>query len=218
MDELIETLLARAEIEAKVTGMALAGGLYVKAANALEAANARIAKLEASAAIPEWAMQSDDQEWTRVSPSVAFHLIERHAENWAHAGQLMEAWRLAVNAAALEAQIAAAEKQEPVAWMLEWTHSGEVREQRLYDDERHCLLDAEKDGGVCVALGRIAAPLLSDGWRKDAETLREALKDLSDMYGSTWDRTDGALVTFDIERFEAAHAKAIAALAKQQGQ
>ncbi len=44
---------------------------------------------------------------------------------------------------------------EPLAWMLEWTHSGDVRGQRLYDDERHCLLDAESDGGVCVSLGRI---------------------------------------------------------------
>ncbi|MEX3983748.1 hypothetical protein AB4Y45_32720 [Paraburkholderia sp. EG287A] len=38
------------------------------------------------------------QDWGNIGPDVAFHLIERHAENWAHAGQLMEAWRSAVNA------------------------------------------------------------------------------------------------------------------------
>ncbi|WP_164466845.1 hypothetical protein [Burkholderia gladioli] len=46
---------------------------------------------------------------------------------------------------------------EPLAWMLEWTHSGDERGMRLYDDERHCILDAESDGGVCVPLGRIVS-------------------------------------------------------------
>lgn len=32
------------------------------------------------------------QDWARLSASEAFHLIERHADNWAHAGELMEAW------------------------------------------------------------------------------------------------------------------------------
>ncbi|WP_234775054.1 hypothetical protein [Paraburkholderia tropica] len=39
-----------------------------------------------------------NQDWATIAPSVAFHLIERHADNWAHAGQLMELWRSAVNA------------------------------------------------------------------------------------------------------------------------
>lgn len=79
----------------------------------LDAANARIAELEAACAVPDDALPSDGQEWAKVSPEVAFHLIERHAENWAHAGQLMEAWRLAVNAAAIS--------QEPAAIVTE-TH------------------------------------------------------------------------------------------------
>jgi hypothetical protein len=35
------------------------------------------------------------QQWAKVDPAIAFHLIERHAEDWNHAGRLMEAWRLA---------------------------------------------------------------------------------------------------------------------------
>lgn len=56
--------------------------------------------LKSALAVPEDALPPDGQEWAKVSPEVAFHLIERHAENWSHAGQLMEAWRLAVNASA----------------------------------------------------------------------------------------------------------------------
>ncbi len=43
-------------------------------------------------------------------------------------------------------------KMEPVAWMLEWSFNGEETGQRLYDDERHCLLDAQNYGGICRPL------------------------------------------------------------------
>jgi hypothetical protein len=49
----------------------------------------------------EAALPEVDQDWSKVEPSVAFHLIERHAEDWAHAGQMMEAWRAATTAAPL---------------------------------------------------------------------------------------------------------------------
>lgn len=65
----------------------------------LDAANARIAELESALMVPEDALPPAGQDWSKVEPSVAFHLIERHAENWAHAGKLMEAWRMAVNSA-----------------------------------------------------------------------------------------------------------------------
>ena len=45
-----------------------------------------------------------------------------------------------------------AQQQEPVAWVLEWTFNGEERGRRLYDDETHCVFDAENDGGVCRPL------------------------------------------------------------------
>lgn len=34
----------------------------------------------------------DPQDWAKIDPAVAFHLIFRHAENWAHTGVLMERW------------------------------------------------------------------------------------------------------------------------------
>lgn len=43
-----------------------------------------------------------------------------------------------------------------VAWLLEWTFNGEERGQRLYDDERHCLLDAQSDGGICSPLVKLS--------------------------------------------------------------
>ncbi|MNU46307.1 hypothetical protein D3C71_351660 [compost metagenome] len=34
----------------------------------------------------------DPQAWAKIDPAVAFHLIDRQAENWAHTGALMERW------------------------------------------------------------------------------------------------------------------------------
>jgi len=53
-----------------------------------------IARIERLTVIPEQA-PSTEQEWAKVDPAVAFHLIERHAEDWADAGRMMEAWRAA---------------------------------------------------------------------------------------------------------------------------
>jgi hypothetical protein len=52
----------------------------------------------------------------------------------------------------LRAAIEQAGEQEHVAWMLEWTYDGEEIGRRIYADERHCLIDAEKDGGICRPL------------------------------------------------------------------
>ena len=34
----------------------------------------------------------DTQDWSTTSPAVAWHLMFRHGENWAHTGVLMERW------------------------------------------------------------------------------------------------------------------------------
>lgn len=34
-------------------------------------------------------IEDNSQDWTRCDPAVAFHLIDRHAENWADAGKMM---------------------------------------------------------------------------------------------------------------------------------
>lgn len=39
---------------------------------------------------------SDDQSWSGMDGATAWHLIDRHAGNWAHFGQMMNAW-LAAN-------------------------------------------------------------------------------------------------------------------------
>lgn len=55
----------------------------------------------------------------------------------------------------------------------------------------------------------ILSHLISKGWKRSAE-LENALKGLSDMYGSAWDTDGGGLVMFDSgkRRFEAAHKEA----------
>jgi hypothetical protein len=51
-----------------------------------------------------WA--DEQQEWAKLDGTTAFHLIERHAEDWAETGAMMEAWLLAksqtIRAEALE--------------------------------------------------------------------------------------------------------------------
>lgn len=53
-----------------------------------------------------------------------------------------------------------------------------------------------------------------EGWvmvrGTEVDDMRSALKGLSDMYGSTWDRVDGGLMMIDsgVERFEKAHQRA----------
>lgn len=59
----------------------------------------------------------NEQEWAKVDPATAFHLIERHAENWADAGRMMLAWRDANPAPATgEGQ----QQDEPVAYLKFW--------------------------------------------------------------------------------------------------
>jgi hypothetical protein len=68
--------------------------------------------------------------------------------------------------------------------------------------------------------GRCTTPTLANARLiAAAPDLLEALAELSAMYAHTWDRVDGALVMLHsgVTRFEAAHAKAAAALEKARG-
>lgn len=40
--------------------------------------------------LPEIDPETDD--WSKRDPAIAFHLIDRYADNWAHSGVLMERW------------------------------------------------------------------------------------------------------------------------------
>ena len=42
------------------------------------------------------------QDWAGMDGAIAYHLIDRHAENWSHIGRLMHAWRDAAIAAAMQ--------------------------------------------------------------------------------------------------------------------
>jgi len=71
--------------------------------------------------------------------------------------------------------------QEPVAWALEWAFDGEEKGRRLYDDERHCKLDAENDGGICRPLvyGYTAPPQRE--WVGLTEPERNDIEDYCEM-------------------------------------
>lgn len=63
--------------------------------------------------------------------------------------------------------------------LLKWTFNGEERGSRFYDDERHCIFDAESDGGVCEPLCRVSDALAAIAAAQaaqptDAELLRNA--------------------------------------------
>lgn len=36
--------------------------------------------------------EGESQDWANTYPAIAWHLIDRHGENWAHTGVLMERW------------------------------------------------------------------------------------------------------------------------------
>jgi hypothetical protein len=45
-------------------------------------------------------VEPNSQRWAELSGAVAFHLIDRHAENWADAELMMNEWRAAHEASA----------------------------------------------------------------------------------------------------------------------
>lgn len=58
------------------------------------------------------------QEWKGMDGACAWHLIDRHADDWNHIARLMNAW-LQANREDLVAELKALREQEPVAWMNE---------------------------------------------------------------------------------------------------
>lgn len=72
---------------------------FASAAAAIAAARRTAQQAPAPAPILEDCPE-DDQQWAKVDPAVAFHLIERHAEDWADAGRLMLQWHNAMSRAA----------------------------------------------------------------------------------------------------------------------
>jgi hypothetical protein len=67
-----------------------------------------ILKLQRLLDQPEPTLPTNSQDWKGMDGSIAFHLIERHAENWSDTGKMMGDW--------LAANQAAQPEGEPVAW------------------------------------------------------------------------------------------------------
>lgn len=60
----------------------------------------------------------NSQDWAGMDGAIAFHLIDRHGENWSHTGRLMHAWRDAAAPSAPAADPAPADAvagRDPVA-------------------------------------------------------------------------------------------------------
>lgn len=193
--KLIERLRAEATALASSFNIDVYGALF-DAAAALEAANARIAELEAALTVPDYAMPPDGQDWAKVSPEVAFHLIDRHAENWAHAGQLMEAWRTAVNA------LESAAKGEPIY------QTCFIQGQRRDVDR----VEYERAKGLREDLARIVytAPAATDNAGG-----RDAIKNAVDLLNNLADRQE--LAGFPLTAASTRHtAKELAAALSQK--
>ena len=51
---------------------------------------AEVERLRTAMTVP--AIESNSQNWRGMDGAIAFHLIERHADNWADAGKMMREW------------------------------------------------------------------------------------------------------------------------------
>jgi hypothetical protein len=92
----------REELKAKMQGY-LANPAEPRSCNpaAILSLIAQVEALEAKFVIGE--RPADERQWAKVDPAVAFHLIERHADNWNDAGDMMVAWANARQDAQVEA-------------------------------------------------------------------------------------------------------------------
>ncbi|MBU9550370.1 hypothetical protein KTE50_17660 [Burkholderia multivorans] len=92
--------------------------LRYEAADAIDLLLAEVEAANMQLTVPDWA-EGDDQAWDKVTPAVAWHLIERHGENWAHIGRMMQAY-LDAHTATLRAELeaAAADKRDQFARLL----------------------------------------------------------------------------------------------------
>lgn len=83
---------------------------------------------------------STNQDWLSLDPAVAFHLIERHAENWNDAGAMMQAY--------LDAHIEADRKRrmppsEPFAIVIDRIYDGEGPSLAYWNGENYQFSDGD---------------------------------------------------------------------------
>ncbi|WP_249180444.1 hypothetical protein [Burkholderia vietnamiensis] len=141
------------KMRALAEGLRAAGPLACR--EAADAIDLLLAELEAAnmqLTVPDWA-EGDDQAWDKVMPAVAWHLIERHGENWAHIGRMMQAY-LDAHTATLRVELEAAAADtarldfliDQQAW-VQWTvRDGSILQCQVYDqdeDENYHILSGE---------------------------------------------------------------------------
>jgi hypothetical protein len=80
---------------------------HAAATSLITALQARVAELEAAQTIPT--IEPNSQNWATLDGAVAWHLIERHADNWADVGRMMDEWlaaKTSARVAELESEMA----------------------------------------------------------------------------------------------------------------
>lgn len=81
---------------ASCDGVAMAVDREMKFRNKSEELEREVTELRAKLAAYESAQEitvpDDMQEWAGMDGATAFHLIERHADNWSDAGKMMHEW------------------------------------------------------------------------------------------------------------------------------
>ena len=62
---------------------------FLRAADLFEQAASEIQQLKELNARLQPTIEDGSQEWAKCDPAIAFHLIDRHSDNWADAGKMM---------------------------------------------------------------------------------------------------------------------------------
>lgn len=136
---------------------------FLRAADLFEQAASEIQQLKELNARLQPTIEDGSQEWAKCDPAIAFHLIDRHSDNWADAGKMMTEFADAKAELKLKAlrdeltaqtnRAAAAEQQ-----VIALTQRLDIA-NRLNTDARNQLARLS---------ARQAAP---DGWRQSAQAV-----------------------------------------------
>lgn len=126
--------------------------------------------------VTQQAPTTDDinlQNWKGMDGACAWHLIDRHADDWNHVARLMNAW-LEANREDLVGELKALREQAPVAWNV----VSEGRKHglhRLEKDARSHVKRLQRHPFSAIAIAPTAMPL----YAHPARELTDAVDDLA---------------------------------------
>lgn len=189
---------------------------YSECADAIDLLLAEVEAANMQLTVPDWA-EGDDQAWDKVTPAVAWHLIERHGENWAHIGRMMQAY-LDAHTATLRVELEASDQKRKEAIL----DAEKARDER---NRAHVKLNAEwieKTNALRAELQAAAAD------KRDEPTLEMIRAGLCVVYPALYKESlfsefDGPILRAATERRigimrEQYKAMVDAALAQRQGE